>query len=295
MKIDWQSRVVLLLVLPAAGADVVIQSGFWAEHDPHTALWGLGICAFFAVLVLLIRAGTPRAAATGFAVGASLIFSTAPIPFSPLHTALTPAFFVFAFAVLATRFGRRDKESIGLAEAQRGRSAAQVAANLGAAMFFAEPLVRMQFLGLPLGRSSSGYWSLLLAPTMAALCEAAADTVSSEIGQALSLRLGSRLGTRTRLVTTLRTVAPGTNGGISLYGSLAGITAALCIALAGSWALQQRALFFWLSATGGVFGLFFDSLLGATLEGRKWLNNDAVNFLSTFAAGALTLLLMMVL
>ena len=36
-----------------------------------------------------------------------------------------------------------------------------------------------------------------------------------------------------------------------------------------------------------VFGLFFDSLLGATLERRGWLNNDAVNFLSTAGAAAL--------
>ena len=33
-----------------------------------------------------------------------------------------------------------------------------------------------------------------------------------------------------------------------------------------------------------MFGLFFDSLLGATLERRGRINNDAVNFLSTLAA-----------
>ncbi len=49
----------------------------------------------------------------------------------------------------------------------------------------------------------------------------------------------------------------------------------------------------------GVFGLFFDSLLGATLERRGWINNDAVNFLSTasaagFALGLLALMPMRV-
>jgi uncharacterized membrane protein len=34
----------------------------------------------------------------------------------------------------------------------------------------------------------------------------------------------------------------------------------------------------------GVFGLLFDSLLGATLERAGRLNNDAVNFLSTLSA-----------
>jgi uncharacterized membrane protein len=42
----------------------------------------------------------------------------------------------------------------------------------------------------------------------------------------------------------------------------------------------------WISWSGGVFGLFFDSLLGATFERRGWLNNDMVNFLSTAGAAA---------
>jgi uncharacterized membrane protein len=46
---------------------------------------------------------------------------------------------------------------------------------------------------------------------------------------------------------------------------------------------------FWIAGAGGIFGLFFDSLLGATLEGRGWLNNDAVNFLSTASAAAFAL------
>jgi uncharacterized membrane protein len=36
-------------------------------------------------------------------------------------------------------------------------------------------------------------------------------------------------------------------------------------------------------------GLFFDSLLGATLERRGWINNDAVNFLSTASAAGFAL------
>ena len=38
---------------------------------------------------------------------------------------------------------------------------------------------------------------------------------------------------------------------------------------------------FAVSCAGGVLGLLFDSVPGATLEERGWLNNDAVNFLST--------------
>jgi uncharacterized membrane protein len=40
----------------------------------------------------------------------------------------------------------------------------------------------------------------------------------------------------------------------------------------------------------GVAGLFFDSLLGATVERKGWINNDLVNFCSTAFAAAISLL-----
>jgi uncharacterized membrane protein len=49
------------------------------------------------------------------------------------------------------------------------------------------------------------------------------------------------------------------------------------------------------SCAGGIFGLFFDSLLGATLERIGWLNNDAVNFLSTASAASFALGLLAIL
>jgi uncharacterized protein (TIGR00297 family) len=113
------------------------------------------------------------------------------------------------------------------------------------------------------------------------LAEAAADTVSSEIGQVL--------GGRPRMITTLRAVDPGTDGAISLAGTLAGILAACAVAGIGTLALHGDARFFWISTAGAAFGLLFDSLLGATLERRGWLNNDAVNFLSTASAAGFAL------
>jgi uncharacterized membrane protein len=40
----------------------------------------------------------------------------------------------------------------------------------------------------------------------------------------------------------------------------------------------------------GIGGLFFDSLLGATVERKGWIGNDLVNFTSTAFAAALSLL-----
>jgi len=54
-------------------------------------------------------------------------------------------------------------------------------------------------------------------------------------------------------------------------------------------AMRGDMTMFWISCAGGVFGLLFDSLLGATLEERGWLNNDMVNFLSTASAAGFAL------
>jgi uncharacterized protein (TIGR00297 family) len=91
------------------------------------------------------------------------------------------------------------------------------------------------------------------------------------------------------MITTLRTADPGADGAISVAGTLAGIAAGVTVALAGTLALRGDLALFWISSAGAVFGLFFDSLLGATLERRGWLNNDAVNFLSTASAAAFAL------
>ena len=89
-----------------------------------------------------------------------------------------------------------------------------------------------------------------------------------------------------RMITTLRRVEAGRDGAVSMAGSAAGMAAAVIVAAAGTFALSGSAPMFWISAAGGAFGLFFDSLLGATLEEAGWLNNDMVNFLSTGSAAA---------
>jgi uncharacterized protein (TIGR00297 family) len=281
MKLVWQSKLVLLLVLPFAAADVVLQGHWWAINSQPVAIWTLGVSLLFGLAVLQLRAATPAGAFTGAAITANLIFSTTSLPYLPWRTALVSVLAVFVLSFVATRLGRERKERLGTAEQRQGRSAAQVAANLGVAAIAFSGLAQSWLVDTGWFARAGQMPVLLLAAGLAALAEAAADTVSSEVGQVL--------GGQPRMITNLRQVEPGTDGAISLAGTLAGLAAAALVAAAGTLALGGGPAIFWIGCAGGVFGLFFDSLLGATLERRGWLNNDAVNFLSTASAAVFAL------
>lgn len=221
------------------------------------------VCALLALCGYIVQGVTLSGAVAGFAVA----LSTYVVFGIPLFVALIAAFIVTS---VATRAGRSRKERLAISESRGGRDGMQVLANVGLAGALA-------IASTAIADQSNG---LFIAAALAVLASAAADTTSSEIGKAF--------GGTPRLITTWRRVAAGENGGITLLGSFAGIGAAIIvIAAAPFWIVPH---FYWMlpavaaACAGGVAGMFFDSLLGATLEGR-WLNNDGINFLSTcFAA-----------
>jgi uncharacterized membrane protein len=287
-KLAWQSKLVLLAVVPFAGTGAALGVFGWPAQSTSVIIWTAGLSNLLGLVTWKLRAATPTAALTGAVITASLMFSTISSPYEPWHTGLTPVLAVSLLAFAATRAGRRKKERLGTAEERRGRAASQVAANLGlAALVLCAPIQlwvidRGWLNGTWLNQSwpnrATATPPALFAVALAALAEAAADTVSSEIGQVLD--------GRPRMLTTLREAEPGTDGAISVAGSISGILAGAAIAGVGTWALNGDWRMFGVSSAGAVFGLFFDSLLGATLEKLGWLNNDAVNFLSTAAAAA---------
>lgn len=140
-----------------------------------------------------------------------------------------------------------------------------------------------------------------------------ADTWSTELG-ILSPSLP-------RLITSGKTVEPGTSGAVSALGSLAALGGsgliALCAALLTTWGSLDQTGFFLLIAIvtiGGLSGAFFDSFLGATVQaiyycpscrketerhpihicgtetnhmhGWRWINNDMVNFACSIAGAS---------
>jgi uncharacterized protein (TIGR00297 family) len=258
--LGWQSRLLLLFVIPLVGAWVLIRLADLFRLAPSAAIQALALSGLLTFLVLSLRAATPAAALTGGLVTACLSLAT-----PGLHTVLWPLLTLFLLTFAATRFGRNHKQVLGTAEDRHGRTASQVAANLGAAALVTIPLF-----------SSHLMTSAMLAACVAALTEATADTLSSELGQVL--------GGTPRLITTWRSVPTGTDGGISIAGTLAGAAGAVLIAFVARATLSFDLRFAVITCAAGIFGLFFDSLLGATLERNGYMNNDAVNFCSTVAA-----------
>ena len=198
------------------------------------------------------------------------------------HSGLTPLLLLFVLTFQATRLGRERKATKGLAEDRKGRNAAQVIANLGVAAWASSYLYSI------FGYPHHGFkWPYIVAqlqvPMLAALAEATADTVSSEIGQAF--------GGTPFLLTTFRRVPHGTDGAISLYGTLSGIAAAALIAATGAPALGMEFGDCRIVFIAAVAGFFFDSLLGATLERKGWIGNDWVNLTSSFCAAAIAVVL----
>ncbi len=103
------------------------------------------------------------------------------------------------------------------------------------------------------------------------------DTLSSEIGSVFE---------RPRLITTLKPVDPGTDGGVTWQGELAGIVGAAVVAgITYGLFPEVGVLGAAIITAAGIAGMTVDSLLGATLEGTI-LGNQGVNFLATLS-GAL--------
>ena len=183
------------------------------------------------------------------------------------------------FAVLAlfvvggsafTRLGYRSKEQRGIAQSRRGRRGARNAlANCGVALLCA-------LLAALTGSETFAF------AFVASLGAAFADTAESEVGP---------LARRTpRLITTLRKVPPGTDGAVSLPGTLAGLVASGITAFFGLWLGLLGGPGTVLIVAGAAFlGTVVDSFVGA-LAPR--LGNELTNVTCTLVAAGVVLILL---
>lgn len=183
--------------------------------------------------------------------------------------------FYFLVGSSVTRIGMAQKEAEGIAEK---RSGARGPENVwGSALTGALCAVGSFFVGSP-------YRELLLLGYVASFCTKLSDTTASEVGKAY--------GKRTFLITTLQPVARGTEGAISLEGTLAGIVASAAIAFVG-WGvglMNLAGILFCLVAAFIATNL--ESLIGATLQGQfDWMTNEVVNVINTLLGAIAAILL----
>jgi uncharacterized protein (TIGR00297 family) len=173
----------------------------------------------------------------------------------------------FALGTAASAWKVADKRRLGLAEENKGRrTAGQVVANAGVAGLLGL-LSWQHVVAAPLCQ-------LMVAGSFAA---ATADTLSSELGNVYGRRYYNML--------TFRPDERGLNGVVSLEGTLLGLAGSALLALVYCLSYGWNAAF-WSLLLAGTAGNVMDSLLGATLERRHVLNNNAVNLLNTLV-GAL--------
>ncbi len=232
--------------------------------DPHRLWTAAVVTVAFALLARLLRGVSNGGAVAGAVVCFVIYFAAGTAGLAALIS-------VFLLTWTTTRSGYRRKQKLGIAEKRGGRRTTQVLANLGTAALCA---VLYTF---------NPRHAIYLLAMAAALSEAAADTVSSEIGKAST--------DRARLITTWKVVPAGSDGGVSPFGTLAGLGAAALISSVCAFSGLIPWRWLGISITAALGGMIADSYMGATLERRRLLNNDLVNFLSTCVAVGIAWLL----
>jgi uncharacterized protein (TIGR00297 family) len=178
----------------------------------------------------------------------------------------------FVAGTAATSWRAADKKKLKTADEEHGgRKASQVLANAGVAA-----IAGALATALP---AYNTVWTIAIA---ACFSSATADTLASE--------LGTVYGKRFYNIMSWKRDQRGLDGVVSLEGTLLGMLGSLLIALiyfTGFGTLWH----IFILVVAGTAGNLADSVLGAALERKGLLKNDAVNFLNTLIAALIAVVL----
>jgi uncharacterized protein (TIGR00297 family) len=254
--------IAILVLAPLAAVEPAQLVAWWPIIVDRLPL-AIGVNAVFALLGWLAGTVTIAGAAAGCVIGVAVFVGTG-------WSGWIMLFATFLAAAITTRVGQRRKTTLGIAEGRGGRrGAGNAIANTGLAAFAA--LISVGVFRADLARLAM----------VAALVTAASDTVASEIGKAF--------GRTTWLVTTFRRVRPGTSGAVSLEGTAAGIVSAAVLASVAAWLGLIPSQSIALVVAAATIAALIEGALGATLEDRGILNNDALNFVNALIGAGLAL------
>lgn len=214
---------------------------------------------------MLTKDGAVAAFATGFVVGA---FGTMDLFFLLVLFTVT--------GLVVTKIGFEKKAAKGLQEGKRGERTAKNVLGVGLPPCFIAVLYF--FFG--------DIYSLeLTIAFIGVMAVSAADTIASEIGTK---------DNRVWLITTFERVEPGTNGGISVLGTVSSLFASFVISLIG-WLMIYHTvdIYVLIPTVAGMVGNFADSIFGTLLEDRGWISKYTNNCVTSLIGGAFGVVLYM--
>ena len=169
-------------------------------------------------------------------------------------------------SLAATKFSKSYKKSLG--EFEGRRTSKNVISNGIVAVMMA---------------AFGGYYLSFVGGFIGAIATATADTLASEIG----------VLHQPRLITTFKKVEPGTDGAVSVLGTVAGMIGAaivgICAYLLGI--INNPVLAIILAVIPGTLGCFMDSILGAVFDRKDLLTNEHVNLIATITGALIGILL----
>lgn len=259
IKTSADKRILLLIAVATTFA-------IFRIYVPTTSFYELTI-AFTISFVMSLLALKARIADESGLMSATIV-GTVTILFTDLRF-FTILLIFYLLGSITTKYKYSLKSELGIAEQSGGaRGFSNVFGNSLAPLFFA-----IQF-----GVTNDTLFALAFVASVAA---ALGDTMASEIGKTAK---------NVYLITNFKKVKPGTSGGISVIGEISALLGCIII-FVFSLTLGISEISHAIPVIFAAFlGIHVDSILGATLEEKGYLNNSAVNLLGTLSAGALSYL-----
>ena len=175
---------------------------------------------------------------------------------------------------LVTKIGFQYKQNIGIAEKRGGRRGPENVWGSAATAVILAIMIKLNILNQ----------SILEVAFAASFAAKLADTFGSEIGK--------RFGSNTFLITTFQKVKKGTEGGISLEGTLASLCGSFLMSyfmlMLGIISTKNQLLIVLIS---GFIATIAESIIGAKFQEKYHLSNEFVNFIQTTLSSLISIVL----
>ena len=177
------------------------------------------------------------------------------------------------FGTLVTKIGYEYKNQIGIAEKRGGCRGPENVWGSAATGLFMAILIKLNFANIV----------LLKIGFAASFAAKLADTFGSEIGK--------RYGKNTFLITSFKKVKRGTEGAISLEGTMASLVGSILMTYImfffGFLTLKNQ---LFIVSISGLLATISESYIGAKFQDKLNLSNEAVNAIQTSISSTLAIL-----